>query len=42
MKHDRRQRDGLDPLFPDTTEEKPCTESERILILKRAINIFYS
>ena len=30
----------LDPSFPNVLENKPCTEEEKILILKRAISIF--
>ncbi len=30
----------LDPLFPDIPENKPCTEEENLLFLKRAISVF--
>jgi len=30
----------FDPLFPDTTLERPCTEEERVLILKRAVSTY--
>ncbi|CAF1131752.1 unnamed protein product [Rotaria sp. Silwood1] len=30
----------LDPSFPDTATAGPCTDQERILILKRAISVF--
>jgi archaemetzincin len=30
----------LDPLFPNVPENRPCTEEEKVIILKRAISIF--